>query len=52
MSKINLHQLTLEIRHLERHQSLYKVLKEELSKAGYWKNKKRGKLPSTRLIGK
>jgi len=51
MSEIDLEQLAREIRNLERHLALYKVLKGELSKLGYWKNKKRGKLPFTRLNG-
>jgi hypothetical protein len=42
MSKVDLEQLTFEIRHLHRSQVLFKVLKKELSKLGYWKNKKRG----------
>jgi hypothetical protein len=42
MSKINIAQLVQEIRHLERHQVLYRVLKRELSKLGFWKNKSRG----------
>ena len=42
MSKLNLQQLAEEIRQLERHQSLYKVLKKELMYLGYWKNKERG----------
>lgn len=42
MTKINLMQLTEEIRVLERHQVLYTVLKRELGKLGYWKNKQRG----------
>ena len=39
---IDLEELRLEIRGLKRHQKLYKVLKEELSKLGYWKLKSRG----------
>ena len=42
-SKINLEQLRLEIRNLKRTQKLYKVLDEELSKIGHWKQLKRGK---------
>jgi hypothetical protein len=42
VSKINLKQLSKEIKLLERHQLLYKVLKRELSKLGFWKNKPRG----------
>lgn len=42
MAKIDLQQLITELRHLERHQKLYLVLKRELSKLGFWKNKPRG----------
>jgi len=42
MSRINIEQLTKEIRRLHRSQLLYRVLKEELSALGYWKNKPRG----------
>lgn len=42
-SKIDLDQLTTEIRKLTVRRQLYKVLKRELSKLGYWKNQKRGK---------
>ena len=41
-TKLNLEQLKKEIRGLNRSKILYKVLKEELSQLGYWKNKKRG----------
>ena len=41
-TKIDLGQLRLEIRELNRSKALYKVLKDELSKRGYWKNQKRG----------
>lgn len=41
-SKINLEQLRKEIRNLHRWQPLYKLLKEELIKLGYWKLQKRG----------
>lgn len=41
-SKINLEQLILEIRNLQRWQPLYKVLKRELLAKGYWKLRKRG----------
>ena len=37
MSKIDLEQLKIEIQSLNRHKQLYKVLKEELSKRGWWK---------------
>lgn len=40
--KVDLTQLIAEIRHLERHQKLYRVLKDELSKLGFWRNKPRG----------
>lgn len=42
MSKIDIEQLAEEIRRMERHQALYKMLKRELSLLGYWKNKQRG----------
>jgi hypothetical protein len=42
MAKIDLAQLALEIQHLERHQKLYQVLKRELTKLGFWRNKPRG----------
>jgi len=42
MSRVNIEQLTKEIRQLERHQLLYQILKRELSLLGYWKNKPRG----------
>ena len=42
MSRVNIDQLVKEIRQLERHQTLYKVLKRELSLLGYWKNRQRG----------
>ena len=41
-TKIDLEQLRKEIRELNRSKILYKVLKDELSKRGYWKNQKRG----------
>ncbi|HUW45602.1 MAG TPA: hypothetical protein VMW50_07370 [Dehalococcoidia bacterium] len=47
MAKIDINQLTKELRKLERHQRLYRVLKKELSALGYWKNRQRGK-PFTR----
>jgi hypothetical protein len=37
-------ELRMEIRSMARYSPIYKVLKEELSKLGYWKNKPRGKL--------
>jgi len=42
MSRVNIEQLTKEIKQLERHQVLYRVLKRELSQLGYWKNRQRG----------
>jgi hypothetical protein len=42
MSGVDIEQLTKEIKRLERHQVLYKVLKRELSLLGYWKNRQRG----------
>lgn len=42
MSKINIGQLVKEVKQLERHQVLYRVLKRELSLLGYWKNRQRG----------
>ena len=42
MSKIDLEQLAKEIRGLDRRQELYRVLKEELTKRGYWKQRARG----------
>lgn len=42
MSKINLEQLRIEIRNIQRWQPLYKLLKKELGMKGYWKLKPRG----------
>ena len=42
MTKIDLEQLTYELRHLEHHQKLYKLLKHELTQLGFWQNKPRG----------
>ena len=42
MGRVDLGQLRQEIMGLRRHQALYKVLKEELSALGYWKNRERG----------
>jgi len=42
MSRVNLEQLRNEIRHMERWNQLYKVLKDELGKKGFWKNRPRG----------
>ena len=41
-SKIDLAQLSKEIRKLNRNKALYKVLKEELSAIDHWKNRPRG----------
>ena len=41
-TKIDLNQLRKEIRELNRSKSLYRVLKEELSAIGHWKNNPRG----------
>jgi hypothetical protein len=35
--------LRQDIRRLTRYQKLYRLLKEELTAKGYWKNKARGK---------
>ncbi len=42
MSKIDFEQLAKEIKQLERHQPLYRILKRELSVLGYWQNRPRG----------
>ena len=42
-SKIDLIQLSKEIKAMTVRKQLYIVLKNELSEIGYWKNKKRGK---------
>ena len=42
MSKINLEQLRIEVQNMKRHQEIYKVLKEELSILGFWRNRPRG----------
>ncbi len=42
MSKIDLEQLKKELRHLNRHQTLYRVLRDELSLSGHWKKQARG----------
>jgi hypothetical protein len=39
---VNLTELRIEIKKLERHQELYRVLKEELTALGYWRNRARG----------
>lgn len=42
MTRIDLEQLATEIRNLDRRQRLYRVLKAELSKLGFWRIKPRG----------
>jgi hypothetical protein len=42
ITKIDLDQLRKEIRYLSRNKALYKVLHEELTAIGHWKNKPRG----------
>lgn len=42
MTKIDLKQLASEIRRLDRRHQLYRVLKDELTKLGYWRIKPRG----------
>jgi len=42
-SKIDLQQLHIELRRLTNQQELYRVLREELSRLGWWKAKPRGK---------
>ena len=42
MSKIDLEQLRIELRSLNNRQQLFKVLREELTKLGWWKARKRG----------
>ena len=42
MGKIDLEQLKTEIQVMKRHQPLYKMLKEELTNLGFWKNRPRG----------
>jgi hypothetical protein len=41
-SKIDLDQLRVELRRLTNEQALYHVLKDELTKLGWWKAKPRG----------
>lgn len=42
MSKIDLGQLRNEIQKMTRHNVLYRLLRDELSKRGYWKARARG----------
>lgn len=41
-NKVNLAQLKEEIKQLKRWHPLYKLLKDELSALGYWREKPRG----------
>ncbi len=41
-TKIDLEQLRTELRELNRHKALYKVLRDELTKLGHWKLRGRG----------
>lgn len=41
-TKLNFEQLKAEIRTLNNRKALYRLLKEELSKIGHWKQKARG----------
>ena len=41
-SQLNLDRLRVEIRDMTRTHALYKLLKEELTKLGYWRSKPRG----------
>ena len=42
MTKINLEQLSQEIRVMNRTHALYRVLRDELKLLGFWKYRKRG----------
>jgi hypothetical protein len=42
VSKLDYEELRIEIRKMKRWHKLYKFLKDELSKLGYWKLKARG----------
>jgi hypothetical protein len=41
--KVNLDQLRQEIRTMTKDTKLYRVLRDELTKLGYWKKRPRGK---------
>ncbi len=41
-TKLNYDRLRLEIRNMNRQKMIYKVLKEELSVLGFWRNRERG----------
>ena len=42
-SRIDLDRLKYELQHLKPTQQLYKLLRDELTRQGHWKYKKRGK---------
>jgi hypothetical protein len=42
MAKIDVTQLAIEIRRLDRHHKLYRVLRDELTKLGFWRVRPRG----------
>jgi hypothetical protein len=42
MSRIDIEQLKAEIETMNRHNILYRVLKESLTKRGWWRNRPRG----------
>jgi len=42
MTKIDLEQLRTEIRGMKRHHALYRLLRDELSKLGFWRVRPRG----------
>lgn len=39
---VDVEKLRIEVKKLERHSALYKMLKEELTALGYWRIKPRG----------
>lgn len=41
-TKIDFDQLRYEIRHLNRHKALYRLLRDELTKIDHWKQQARG----------
>jgi hypothetical protein len=41
-TKLDFEQLRKEIRRLNRHQALYRLLREELTKVDHWKQQRRG----------
>ena len=50
--KVNLDQLRVEIQQLNRSKKMYKVLKEELLKLGYWKLLRRGDPVKAHYVGR